>query len=98
MRAQNETNQHKEVRNVLKWWKKFIQKVKKEALSIIIITLLLVYVFISYRTYIIQQNRLEIEHLAYQLTLHFEELEHQNDCMDKILEILEADPRNPEFR
>lgn len=76
----------KEVRRVLK---KVWMKIKKEALSVITIILLAVYIFISYRTYVIQQNRLEIERLAYQLELHLEELEHQNDCMDRILGILE---------
>ncbi len=71
--------------------KRILEKIKKEALSIMIIILLLVYVFISYRTYVIQQNRYEIERLTYQLELHLEELEHQNSCMEKILEILEAD-------
>lgn len=71
-------------------FKKISAKIKKEALSITMIILLVMYVFISYRTYVIQQNRLEVERLAYQLELHLEELEHQNDCMDRILEILEA--------
>lgn len=79
---------------MLKWWQKLIQKAKKEALSIITIILLAVYVFISCRTYIIQRTRLEIDQLTYQLTLHLEELEHQNDCMDKILEILESHSEN----
>lgn len=74
--------------------KKCICAIKKEALSIITIVILFIYVIISYRTYIIQQNRLEVERLAYQLTLHLEELEHQNDCMDKILEILEDHSEN----
>lgn len=69
--------------------KKAWMKIKKEALSVITIILLAVYIFISYRTYVIQQNRLEIERLAYQLELHLKELEHQNDCMDRILGILE---------
>ena len=55
--------------------KKVWMKIKKEALSVITIILLAVYIFISYRTYVIQQNRLEIERLAYQLELHLEELE-----------------------
>ena len=75
-------------------FKKISAKIKKEALSITMIILLAMYIFISYRTYIIQQNLLEVERLAYQLTLHLEELEHQNDCMDKILEILEDHSEN----
>ncbi len=75
-------------------FKKIFAKIKKEALSMIMIILLAIYVFLSYRTYVIQQNRLEVERLTYQLMLHFEELEHQNDCMDRILEILEVHSEN----
>lgn len=75
---------------------KIWEKIKKEALSIITIILLAVYIFISHRTYIIQQNRLEIECLTYQLTLHLEELEHQNNCMDEIRDILESRSGNSE--
>lgn len=73
---------------------KISTKIKNEALSITVIILLVMYVFISYKTYVIQQNRLEVERLAYQLELHLEELEYQNDCMDRILEILEAHSEN----
>ena len=58
---------------MLKWLQKLIQRARKEALSIITIILLVVYVFISYRTYVIQQTRLEIDRTTYQLTLHLEE-------------------------
>lgn len=75
-------------------FKKVLEKVKKEAPLVVSIMLLAFYIFIGYRTYIIQQNRLEVERLAYQLELHLEELEHQNDCMDKILEILESHLEN----
>ena len=49
---------------------------------------------LSYRTYVIQRNRLEIDRMTFQLIFHLEELEHQNDCMDKILEILEVHSEN----
>ena len=78
--------------------KKVWERMKKEALSILLIMLLTVYIIISYRTYIIQQNRYELDRLAYQLTLYLEELEHQNNCMNEILEILESELRNVESR
>ena len=70
--------------------KKVLEKIRERALSIITLILLGAYLFISYRTYIIQQYQLDIARTTYQLTLHLEELEHQNDCMGKILEILES--------
>lgn len=78
--------------------KKVWERMKKEALSILLIMLLTVYIIISYRTYIIQQNRYELDRLVYQLTLYLEELEHQNNCMNEILEILESELRNVESR
>lgn len=74
--------------------KKLREKIKKEALSILSIMLLICYIVISYRTYVIQRNRLEIDRMTFQLIFHLEELEHQNDCMDKILEILEVHSEN----
>lgn len=68
----------------LKLWK----WIKKQALSILSIMLLVSYIVISYRTYVIQQKYLEVVKVTYQLTLHLEELIHQNDCIDKILEVL----------
>jgi hypothetical protein len=68
----------------LKLWK----WIKKQALSILSIMLLVSYIVISYRTYVIQQKYLEVVKATYQLTLHLEELIHQNDCIDKILEVL----------
>ena len=68
----------------MKWWQKLIQKTRKEALSIITIILLVVYVFISYRTYVIQQTRLEIDRMTYQLTLHLEELELQQESLESL--------------
>ena len=70
----------------LKLWK----WIKKQALSILSIMLLVSYIVISYRTYVIQQKYLEVVKATYQLTLHLEELIHQNDCIDKILEVLEG--------
>lgn len=69
----------------LKLWK----WIKKQALSILSIMLLVSYIVISYRTYVIQQKYLEVVKATYQLTLHLEELIHQNDCIDKILDYLE---------
>ncbi len=57
--------------------KKAWVKVKKEALSIITIILLVVYIFINYRTYVIQQERYEIDRQAYELVIHIDELVHQ---------------------
>ena len=51
--------------------------------------LLVSYIVISYRTYVIQQKYLEVVKATYQLTLQLEELVHQNDCIDKILDYLE---------
>ena len=73
----------------MKLVKKVLEKIRERALSIITLILLGAYLFISYRTYIIQQYQLDIVRTTYQLTLHLEELERQNDCMSKILEILE---------
>lgn len=68
----------------LKLWK----WIKKQALSILSIMLLVSYIVISYRTYVIQQKYFEVVKATYQLTLQLEELIHQNDCIDKILEVL----------
>lgn len=54
--------------------KKVWMKIKKEALSIITIILLVVYIFINYRTYVIQQERYEIDRQAYELVIHIDEL------------------------
>ncbi len=54
--------------------KKAWVKVKKEALSIVTIILLAVYIFISYRTYVIQQERYEIDRQTYELVIHIDEL------------------------
>ena len=68
----------------LKLWK----WIKKQALSILSIMLLVSYIVISYRTYVIQQKYFEVVKATYQLTLQLEELIYQNDCIDKILEVL----------
>ncbi len=68
----------------LKLWK----WIKKQALSILSIMLLVSYIVISYRTYVIQQKYFEVVKATYQLTLQLEELIYQNDCIDKIFEVL----------
>lgn len=57
--------------------KKAWMKIKKEALSVITIILLAVYIFISYRTYVIQQERYEIDRQTYELMVHVDELVHR---------------------
>lgn len=57
--------------------KKAWVRIKKEALSIVTIILLAVYIFISYRTYVIQQERYEIDRQTYELVIHIDELVHQ---------------------
>lgn len=63
--------------------KKFL-RIKKEALSIVTIILLAVYAFISCRTYIIQQTRLEID-----LEFQQEILELRRNNMDLRRKVLE---------
>ena len=62
--------------------KKMWEMVKKEALSIVAIILFVIYIFISYKTYVIQQERYKIDCQTYELTVQIDELVHQMEWTD----------------